>query len=127
MLRPNRRIFFLTVALVLFFPLYGCMVIAPVSLLTLSMISTKVPATWWLIFINPMIVVGVFFNYLLASFLDFAFIRRLGSEKARMTAALVIIAAVAAAPFIFKIYGWAGPTGAGEWARFPEFFQKAVR
>lgn len=127
MLRPNRRILFLTVALVLFFPLYGCMVIAPISLLTLSFISTKVPTSLWLVFINPMIIVGTFFNYLLASFLDFAFIRRLGSEKAKMTATIVIIAVVAAVPFIFRIYGWAGTTGAGEWATFPEFFRKAVR
>ena len=127
MLRPNRRILFLTVALVLFFPLYGCMVIAPISLLTMSFVSTKVPASLWLVFINPMIVVGTFFNYLLASFIDFALIRRLGSEKARMTALLVVIAAVSVVPFIFRIYGWAGTTGEGEWATFPEFFRKAVR
>ena len=103
--RPNRRILFLTVALVLFFPLYGCMVIAPISLLTLSFVSTKVPATWWLIFINPIIVVGTVFNFLLASLLDYAFIRRLGSEKARNTALLILVAVVAAAPFVFRIYG----------------------
>ena len=125
--RPDARVILLTIALVIFFPLYGCMVIAPVSLLTLSMLTTKVPLSWWFVLINPLIIVGILFNYLLAHLIDFAVIRRLKTDRAKNTLTLLVILLIAGAPFLFDLYGWAGPGGEGNWANFIEFYNKAVR
>ena len=127
MKRPDVRVVLLTLVLVVFFPLYGCMVIAPVSLLTLSMLTTKVPFSWWLVLINPLIMVGIAFNYLLAHIINFVLIKRFRSDRGRNWLTLLVILIIALIPFLFDIYGWAGPRGEGEWANFIEFYRKAVR
>ena len=111
----------------MFFPLYGCMVIAPVSLLVLSMLTTNVPMTWWLVLINPLIIVGILFNYLLAALINFALIARFRTDRGKNICALILIALVVLIPFLFDIYGWAGPTASGEWGNFLDFYERAVK